>query len=158
MTDERGVVLFLPTADCFPVAFHDPERGAIALAHLGWRPTDKQLASKVVRAMTDAYGCRPEDIRVSIGPGIHKESYVFENPEQKNQPAWKPFLTELPDGRVQVDLRTAIRAQLLESGIRDEHVSTSPDDTASSSEYFSHYRSVRTGELEGRFATLIGLV
>jgi hypothetical protein len=38
-----------------------------------------------------------------------------------------------------------------------EHIEVSPVNTAISDEYYSHYRSVRSGEPEGRFALLVGL-
>jgi copper oxidase (laccase) domain-containing protein len=56
MTDELGVGLFLLTADCLPVTFHDSMHGAAALAHIGWKPSVLGLAGKVVREMRAAFG------------------------------------------------------------------------------------------------------
>lgn len=157
ITQEKGVILFLLTADCFPVAFYDPEKQVVALAHLGWKPTNMRLAAKVVEELKRVYGSQAHDIHVAVGPGIHKESYVFENPEQKELAGWADFLTELPDGRTQIDLVGHIQNQLTESGVPLENIAIRPVDTATSGDYFSHYRAVRTGEPEGRFATVLGL-
>jgi YfiH family protein len=158
ITKDLDVVLFLLTADCFPVTFYDSEKQIIALAHMGWRPTGKQLATKVVRELKDVYGSQSENIKVFIGPGIHKESYVFDDPEQKKLPEWSDFLIELPGGQTQIDLISYIHKQLLDSGVTKENIQTSSADTATSSEYFSHYRAVRAGEPEGRFATIVSLI
>ncbi len=82
ITKGKGVVLFLLTADCLPIAFVDPKKKVIALAHLGWRPSERNLAQKVIHKLVKEFGCDPANILVSVGPGVHKESYVFENPVQ----------------------------------------------------------------------------
>ena len=158
ITQGVGVILFLLTADCFPVSFYDPEKQVVALAHLGWRPIDKELAAKVVTEFVKVYESNPASIQVIIGPGIHKESYRFKELEQDKAKSWSKFLTHLPNGEIQVDLIGYIRKQLLDAGICSENIEISPVDTATSDEYFSHYRSVRTGESEARFATIVGLL
>lgn len=49
------------------------------------------------------------------------------------------------------------RKQLLDMKVKETNIYTSSIDTFKSPEYFSHYRSVRTGEDEGRFATVVGM-
>ena len=158
ITKDPNVVLYLLTADCFPVTFYDSKKQILALAHMGWRPTDKLLATKVIEEMKSVYDSKPEDIQIFIGPGIHKESYKFIDSVQKQIPAWSDFLTDSPDGETQIDILGYIQEQVIRSGVLQEHVDISPIDTATSAKYFSHYRSVRTGEAEGRFATIFGMV
>lgn len=157
ITSEPNIGLFLLTADCFPLAYHDPVRGVIAIAHLGWRPVGLQLARKVIEEMMRVYGSNPKDVIVFIGPGIQKESYMLDTLEQ-GDPAWKPFIALLPDGRYQVDLRGYITKQLLDAGVLETNLRIDPTDTATSDHYFSHYRSVRTNEPEGRFASVIARI
>ena len=157
ITTEENLPLFLLTADCLPISFFDPEKQVIALAHLGWKPTNELLTQKVVKKMQREFGSNPENILAYIGPGIHKESYIFLDPIQKTLTAWQPFLVDLPSGETQIDLPGYNKAQLLEVALREENIIIDPVDTATSLNYFSHYRSVRTGEVEGRFATLICL-
>ena len=157
MTKEKNLFLFLPTADCLPVAYCDPVQEVIALAHLGWKPTMKRVAPKVIQRLSKDCGTKPEDILVSIGPGIHKESYRFVNPMQKDLPEWKPFLHDLPGGDTEVDLVGFNVAELVRAGVLESNIEVSPFDTAKSPDFFSHYRSVRTGEPEGRFATVLGM-
>ena len=72
ITDRPGVALVAFSADCTPVLLFDPVRRAIGAVHAGWRGTAAGIAAKAVAAMTDAFGCRPEDIRAAIGPCIGK--------------------------------------------------------------------------------------
>ncbi|MCL4809244.1 MAG: polyphenol oxidase family protein, partial [Thermoanaerobaculia bacterium] len=50
VTTERGLVLAIATADCVPLVLVDPEAGALAAVHAGWRGT----AARVVDAAVDA--------------------------------------------------------------------------------------------------------
>jgi len=70
MTDQRGLPLFIFSADCIPILFYDPVRRAVAACHAGWRGTAQAIAAKTVRCMAEAFGSRPEDLLTAIGPGI----------------------------------------------------------------------------------------
>ena len=72
ITNEPAVALTIFTADCTPVLLWDPVTGAVGAAHAGWRGTAAKIAEKTAKAMIDAYGCRPENIRAAIGPNIGK--------------------------------------------------------------------------------------
>jgi len=156
ITSAPGMPLIFVTADCFPLVYHDLARNVIALAHLGWKSSELGLAGKVVREM-QKLGSQPEDIRAFIGPGIHKESYLIENPAQKNNPAWQEFLAPAEGGRTSVDLIGFNKKVLADAGVREKNIEVSSVDTAVSSEYFSHRRASQTSEPEGRFATVVML-
>jgi len=158
ITNVPQTFLFLMTGDCFPVVYHDPVQKVVAVAHLGWKPAEKKLAAKVVQKMQEEFGSEPRDIKVAIGPGIHSESYHFKDPVQKGLPFWSPYLLTDDIGETHIDLLSALQDQLSEVGIMSEHVWSSPVDTATSAEYFSHYRDVRAGVKEGRFVTVVGLI
>ena len=70
ITNTPGLCLMVFTADCTPILLHDPVTGAVGAVHAGWRGTALDLAGKTVRAMTEAYGCKAENIRAAIGPNI----------------------------------------------------------------------------------------
>ena len=70
VTNTPGLALTIFTADCTPLLFHDPVTGAVGAAHAGWRGTASQIGAKVVAAMAEHFGSRPEDIRAAIGPNI----------------------------------------------------------------------------------------
>ena len=70
ITDQPGVALWVFTADCTPILLHDPVTGAVGAVHAGWRGTAAKIAGKTARAMVEAFGCKPENIRAAIGPNI----------------------------------------------------------------------------------------
>ena len=70
VTNTPGVALLIFTADCTPLLFHDPVTGAVGAAHAGWRGTAQAIGAKVVGAMVDHFGCKPENIRAAIGPNV----------------------------------------------------------------------------------------
>jgi polyphenol oxidase len=75
VTDDPELLLVVSGADCLPLLFHDPVRGAVGAAHAGWRGTAAGIAARVVEAMTAHFGSRPADLRVAIGPGILGDCY-----------------------------------------------------------------------------------
>ena len=70
VTNTPGVALLVFTADCTPLLFFDPVTGAVGAAHAGWRGTAQAIGAKVVRAMAENFGAKPENIRAAIGPNI----------------------------------------------------------------------------------------
>ena len=72
VTNDPGITLVVFTADCTPLLLHDPVTGAVGAAHAGWRGTAKAIGAKVVEAMVESFGCKPENIRAAIGPNIGK--------------------------------------------------------------------------------------
>lgn len=78
ITDERGIVLGVKTADCVPILFEAEKNGeivAVGAVHAGWRGTVAGIAPKCVNLLCENYGVIPEQIRAAIGPCIHKCCY-----------------------------------------------------------------------------------
>jgi copper oxidase (laccase) domain-containing protein len=75
-----------------------------------------------------------------MGPSIKKDSYLLE---------------EYPNG---YDLTGENIKQLLLKGVREENIIVDPTDTATDTNFFSHYRESRKKENEGRFLTTTMLV
>lgn len=70
ITNNAGVALVVFTADCTPVLLFDPVTGAVGAVHAGWKGTAADICGNAIRAMTETYGCKPENIRAAIGPNI----------------------------------------------------------------------------------------
>ena len=68
ITDVPGLTLVTFYADCVPLYVVDPVHRAIGLSHAGWRGTVKGMARETLKAMKEAFGTRPEDLTVCIGP------------------------------------------------------------------------------------------
>lgn len=75
ITQERGIVLCTFFADCVPLFFVDPVRGAIGLSHSGWRGTVQKVGKKTVEQMKIAFGTDPKDVHAAIGPSICQDCY-----------------------------------------------------------------------------------
>lgn len=140
ITRARGLALTLRFADCVPVVFHDPIQGAIGIAHAGWQGIENGVLAATVRAMADAFGCRPPDIRVGIGPSIGPEKFeVGEDVAARIQAAVPAPVVRRPEGapRPYVDLWRAAEAQLSAQGLRS--IETAGICTASNTDdWFSH--------------------
>ena len=68
VTTEPGVVRSIQVADCLPVLFAAP--GAVAAAHAGWRGLAAGVLEATLAALCDASGCRPDQMKVWLGPCI----------------------------------------------------------------------------------------
>lgn len=157
LTNEKEIFLFMKVADCLPVILFDPKKNNLVLVHCGWKSTDKKIVQKAINKMTKSCGSKAENILAAVGPGIHKESYWFRDPVQKNFPGWKKFLHKISDDRTQVDLVGYNLFQLKEAGVPEKNIEVSAVDTGKDKNYFSHFRSKSTGESEGRFGVVVGM-
>lgn len=157
VTNVPNVGLLLPVADCNAVAIHDPVQNVLAVVHLGWQSTAAELATKTVQYLQHTFRSSAPDLRVYLSPAIKAESYVFDTVSQADDPAWKDFLHKTDKG-YGVDLPGYNRQRFIEAGVLPEHIEVSPVNTATSDKYYSHYRAVRNGEPEGRFALLARLI
>ncbi len=70
ITKSKEVALAVLVADCFPILAADPETGAIACIHSGWRGTLGRILLRTLRGMERFLSCDPERLMVAIGPGI----------------------------------------------------------------------------------------
>ncbi len=157
ITRERGLALTMRFADCVPVIVVDRVRGAIGLAHAGWRGVAVNIVAATLDAMRDAFGSVPRDVWAGIGPCISVERYrvgqdVIDAVAAACPPR-TPIAQRRPDGSVHLDLNVAVAAQLRACGvtqIEDSRLCTA----TRTDEWFSH-RAER-GQT-GRFGVVIGL-
>jgi len=156
VTDERGVMLAVHSADCVPLLLADPSRHVVAAVHAGWRGVVTGIASGAVTVMADRFGCRPVDLRVAIGPCIGPCHYEVDEPviaRLRTWPWWEAVVTPNPRGRWQLDLREAIRRQLSEQGVPVIQIETLDWCTFEHPELFYSYRRDGSG---GRMEAVIG--
>ena len=74
VTDQRGAVLAVHTADCAPVLLEDVAAGVVGAAHAGWRGIAAGVVEATVDAMVDLGATR---ILARIGPHIRARCYEF---------------------------------------------------------------------------------
>jgi YfiH family protein len=144
VSGDPSLLLAIGSADCLPLLFHDPKTGAAGAAHCGWRGTLAGLAAKTVRAMTECYGSRAEDLRVAVGPGICGGCYEvgLDLAERFHEAGFTEGVVLREQGdRVRLDLSAANRAVLLEAGVPAASIVATDTCTACDPVlYFSHRR------------------
>jgi polyphenol oxidase len=126
LTDRPEVTLFMRFADCVPILLHDPVRQVAGVAHAGWLGTVRQVAGAAVRAMSDRYGCKVQDICAGIGPSIAAHHYPVgeEVVRQVRKVFGSDAASLLPssNGAVQFDLWAANRLILEQNGVQQIEV------------------------------------
>ncbi len=155
VTNVSNRALMITMADCAAVLFFDPKHRVIALAHAGWRGTAGRIVQKMVLTMNQVFECNPADILVGIGPSIGPCCYqvkqdVIDAFHLAFSQRATHYFVQTEDDTIHLDIRTAIRYQLLESGIRPEHLESSDFCTAChKDEFFSYRAEGKTGRCAG---------
>ena len=157
-SNQAGLGLAVHVADCVPVLIADPRTGACAALHAGWRGTVAGMAAAGVAALVENFGCRPEDLRVALGPCIGVCCFdvgaevvaAFESSWPGARSAG--IVVETQGFHPRIDLRLCLSLQFQAAGVLPEHVDASADCTSCdpAGRFYSFRRSGRlTGQLAG---------
>lgn len=148
-TDRRGIFLSVSVADCVPVLIFDPESGACAAIHAGWRGTAAGIAKAAVDEMCRTLTLRPGGLIAVIGPSIGPEKYEVGDDVAAQ---FDRDFVRRTGKKPTLDLWSSNRAQLESAGV--ERIVVTGECTAShSARYFSHRAS---GGRTGRMLAVIG--
>ncbi|MBQ4065612.1 MAG: peptidoglycan editing factor PgeF [Clostridia bacterium] len=146
VTNRKGLLLTVKTADCVPILLYDEKAGIIAAVHAGWRGTVAGIASEAVAKMT-TLGAEPSAIVAAIGPCIHRECYEVDEPffaaVQIQNEMLTAFVTPHPrkGDRYLADLVAMNRFLLLGAGLREANVYTTGFCTACADALFFSHRT-----------------
>lgn len=148
------IVLAYPVADCPVVFVEDTKKQVVSMAHCGGEYIDRGLPGQIVDSLMEEVDSRPNDLRVVIGPHIHKENYIYDQfPKYiRHESVWDGCLTEI-HGAIHIDMTEAIINQMKNRGVSLEQIESSPIDPYLDSRYYSHRASCVLGREEGRFYT-----
>lgn len=154
VTDIKGPVLGILTADCGPVLFYGEKDGGtpvIGAAHAGWGGALRGVLENTVEALLNT-GARQESLRAVIGPCIGPESY------EVSDSFAGPFLEQDPDniaffekgalqreGYTMFDLPSYIKKRLERAGVSHIH-NTAIDTYSHEVDYFSYRRMTHRNE------------
>lgn len=162
ITNEPGITLATVYADCVPLYLVDTAGRAIGLSHSGWRGTVKRMGQATIDAMSHAFGTKPRDLVVCIGPSICKD--CFEVGEEVveafravfDRQYWPELFYENGrPGKYQLDLWKANEIIFREAGVPGEQIHTTNICTmCNSGSLFSHRRS---GEKRGNLGAFLCL-
>ncbi|XP_056096561.1 purine nucleoside phosphorylase LACC1 [Rhinichthys klamathensis goyatoka] len=123
VTNQVGVVIAAPGADCMPLLFTDPVRKVTGVAHAGWKGTLMGIAMATVKAMVSEFGSRPADIVCVIGPSVGPCCFTLEKDSAREFHAIHPDCVRNMDSSTPyVDIRLATRILLERGGINPAHI------------------------------------
>ncbi len=158
--NDKNLLLMAVVADCAVAVFYDPVKEVIGISHCGWRGTVKKLAVKTIGEMEKNFDCHASDIIVGISPCIDSCCYevghdVFMEFCNNFSSSGKTFFYQ-KNGSLHLDMKKAIKFQLIEAGIKEEHLEISPLCTSCRNDLFFSHRAEK-GKT-GRFGVVIGMI
>lgn len=145
VTNVPGLCLVTFYADCVPLYFVDPVKKAAGLSHSGWRGTVNKMAASTVKKMQEAFGTNPADVIAAVGPSICQDCYevsedvISQFRENYRKEDWESLYYQKENGKYQLDLWRANEINLLDAGIKREHMAVTNVCTCCNPEVlFSH--------------------
>lgn len=160
VTDRKGVLLGILTADCAPVLLADRAAGVVGAAHAGWKGALSGVTDRTIAAMV-ALGARPGRIVAAVGPCIAQASYEvdegFATRFLAEDEANARFFIAGREGHRQFDLEAYVAHRLLAAGVATAE-RLGLDTYAAPDRFFSFRRATHRDEpAYGRQISLIGL-
>lgn len=160
LTNQPDLPLVMRFADCTPLLFHDAVQSVVGIAHAGWRGTVRGMASAMILAMQQSFGCVASDIQVVIGPAISQA--CFQVGEEVVQAVGDRYgvdeaiiRRDPQDGTAYIDLWEANRRDLQMAGVVDAHIEIMGMCTVQNKQLFFSHRGDKGRT--GRFGVVISL-
>jgi len=160
VSNAKGVLAGVKTADCVPILLGDPVTGAFAAVHAGWRGTLATAVIAGVKRLKEEYNAKPENLRVAIGASAGPCCYevgseVIDAFTSRFGSGGNLFATTRP-GHAMVDLIKANRDQLESAGVIPERIQAAPICTMCRTDLFFSYRKEKN--LHGKVGRLMAVV
>lgn len=158
VSNQRNALFGVVTADCVPLYFFDPILKIIAVAHAGWKGTLLHIADVAISKMKEL-GSKPSEIVVAIGPHIGACCYEV---QESRADAFtydvgrNSQVVIMNEGKWFIDLGRANKFQLLNAGIKTEHIDAPIACTSCQEDLFFSYRRDKTIEY-GEMLGIIGI-
>ncbi len=144
VTNMKDVALFTTYADCTPIILFDPVKKVHANVHSGWRGTLQRIGKEAVYKMVSEYSCNVDDIIAVIGPSIGKDDFEVESDVKEQFRNEFSFHNEIirrkNDIKYLIDIQETNKRILIESGIKENNISTIDISTKSSPMLHSYRR------------------
>jgi len=159
ITNCPEITIAVAVADCLPVLIADPVAGVIAAVHAGWRGLSTGVIENAIGLMASAFGTKPTDCVVGIGPSIGPCCYevgpevlaAFNN-QGYDAEAPVPFAKS---ERPHCNLGSVASAITQKLGVRQPNIANAGVCTKCNSDWLWSYR--RDGDNAGRMLCGISL-
>ena len=152
ITNIRGLVIGINTADCVPLLLADADAGIVAAVHAGWKGTVAGIAHNAVERMC-RLGADILRMQAYIAPCIHAECFEVGEEVAERFPA--QYVHRNYGSKPHVDLPACVAGQLTDAGIDCRNIHISPDCTRCHPDRYFSARAV--GINSGRNFTFIAL-
>ena len=154
ITDIKGSCIGINTADCLPVLIYDPTHHAVATLHAGWRGVVGRIVTKGIEMMKREFGSAASDLICAVGPAISAEIYEVGDElkplfTESGFPINEIFIDRADWTKSHLDLKAAVRFELLTCGVKKENIEISDICTYQhSTKYFSARKlSINSGRI-----------
>lgn len=151
ITTKSDLAIGIRVADCAAVLIADPENKVIGAFHAGWRGAAENIIIKGIKLMIDVGG-EVKNMIAYCSPCITEKN--FEVGEEVAQLFPDQYVNRITYKKPHIDLQSYIRSQLLEMGLKNEHIEIVNKCTMNHQEFFS-YRRER--EQAGRMLAMLKL-
>lgn len=139
ITTDPEVTIFLALADCVGTVLYSAKQQVMMVSHLGRHSLEQNGGFLSVQKLVEDYGVDPADLKVWLSPAPSKESY----------PIWAL------EG---AGMKESVFKQLVDAGVRLEHIVDNASETDVSEEYFSHSQfKAGNRRVDGRFAVIANM-
>lgn len=154
VTNKKGILIGIKTADCAPILLADKKHHVIGAAHCGWRGTYKGVLENVVDLMLQK-GAQKEDICAAIGPCLQKDSFAVQSDMkdvflQYCPQSEKYFFAAQDDKHFYFDLSACLVEKLHNLGIYNVE-NCGIDTYPAQNGYFSYRRSLHGNLMDAEF-------
>lgn len=143
ITKKNDKILSTSFSDCVPVILYDPINHAQATLHSGWKGTLLKISAEGVKMMTRLYNSRPETLLSVIGPCIGFDDFEVKD-DVKDLFTYKftdyPEIIKSGKNFFNIDLVSAVRFTLVESGLKKENITAFNLSTISNPDLLHSYR------------------
>lgn len=156
VTDDPSSALSVRIADCVPVLLSSDDGNLVAAVHAGWRGVVAGVVASAIAEMNRTRDVPSDRITAGIGPCIGCDAFEV-GPEVLDEFV-RVFGPGAPvhrrdDGKGNVDLREAVRRQLIWAGVSGNRIDSTDRCTFRDSEDFYSHR--RDRGITGRMAAII---
>ena len=147
ISNAEGAALAVFTADCVPILMADPESGAMAAVHAGWRGMTSGVIENALAAMKREFGTNPQGVSARLGPCVGLCCYevggeLLERLSDSDRKHLRPRET----GGPRLDLDACCRTRLEAAGVNPKNVFSAGVCTKCRPDLFASYRG-RAGGL-----------
>jgi len=136
ITNIRNLPLVVLTADCLSVFLYDSRNLVVGISHAGWKGTRLKITAKTLDLMRSKFGTNPLYVHARLGPAIRECCYEV---GEEFKGYFDNGLTQR-NGKCYLDLVAINKDQLLDSGVRIEHIEDSGICTVCQNDGFFSYR------------------